>query len=89
MTIRIENLTKVYEGGIRAVDGVSLFQVEGLPSWLTLLVYLDPVTYAVDGVRGVLLGIPRFPLALDLALLLLYATSMVVIGTYAFRRMRV
>jgi ABC-2 type transport system permease protein len=67
----------------------ALYQVEDLPSWLIMLVYLDPVTYAVDGVRGVLLGIGRFSTATDLMLLSLYTAAMVIIGSYAFSRMKV
>jgi ABC-2 type transport system permease protein len=67
----------------------ALYQLEDLPSWLTVLVYLDPMTYAVDGVRGALLGIGRFSTALDMAILLSYAAAMVLLGSYAFKRMKV
>jgi ABC-2 type transport system permease protein len=67
----------------------ALFHVDDLPAWLSFLVFLDPVTYAVDGLRGTLLGVSRFPLALDLALLALFSSSMVVIGTQVFKRMKV
>ncbi len=67
----------------------ALFLIEDLPPWLTFLVFLDPVTYAVDGLRGTLLGVQRFPIALDLAVLAIFASSMVIIGTQAFKRMKV
>lgn len=67
----------------------ALFQVEDLPPWLSLLVLLDPVTYAVDGLRGTLLGIQRFPTIIDFAVLAFFSSSMVVIGTQAFKRMKV
>ncbi|MDI6654330.1 MAG: ABC transporter permease [Candidatus Hydrothermarchaeota archaeon] len=67
----------------------ALFQVEDLPAWLSFLVLLDPVTYAVDGLRGTLLGVQRFPLALDLIVLVLFSASVVAAGTQAFKRMKV
>ncbi len=67
----------------------ALFHVDDLPAWLSILVFLDPVTYAVDGLRGTLLGVSRFSLALDLALLALFSSSMVIIGTQIFNRMKV
>lgn len=67
----------------------ALYPVEDLPPWLTVLAYLDPMTYAVDGVRGALLGIGRFSTGLDMVLLLSYAAAMVLIGSYAFKRMKV
>ena len=67
----------------------ALFHVDDLPTWLSFLVFLDPVTYAVDGLRGTLLGVSRFSIALDLALLALFSSSMVIIGTQIFNRMKV
>jgi ABC-2 type transport system permease protein len=67
----------------------ALFQVDDLPAWLSFLVFLDPITYAVDGLRGTLLGVSRFPIALDLAILALFSSTMVLIGIRAFKRMKV
>jgi len=46
------------------------------------------VTYAVDGIRGVMMGISRFNLLFDFALVCLFALVMVLIGTYAFKKMK-
>lgn len=48
----------------------------------------DPVTYPVDALRGLLLGANRNPLALDLLVMVGFAGAMVVVGGFAFRRMR-
>ncbi|MFH0848560.1 MAG: ABC transporter permease [archaeon] len=66
----------------------ALFPLENLPLWLTILTYIDPVTYGVDGIRGALLGISRFPLLLDLSVLLVIAVIMIWVGTVAFKRMQ-
>lgn len=67
----------------------TFFLIEDVPTWLGTLVLLDPITYAVDGLRGTLLGVSRFPIALDLAILALFSSMMVLIGTRAFKRMKV
>jgi ABC-2 type transport system permease protein len=66
----------------------ALFPISNLPSWLSLFTALNPVTYAVDGMRGVLLGMSTFPVLLDFAVLLAFAVGMMVIGSIAFSRMK-
>lgn len=52
---------------IRGIVGLGGFLVE-LPPWLKVLMYLNPVTYQVDQLRGVLLDFYQLPRTLDLAL---------------------
>jgi ABC-2 type transport system permease protein len=66
----------------------ALFPISNLPSWLSVFTVLNPVTYAVDGMRGVMLGISTFPVLLDFGVLLAFAAGMMVIGSIAFSRMR-
>jgi ABC-2 type transport system permease protein len=67
----------------------ALFPITNLPAWLAPFIFVNPVTYAVDGIRGVLLGISRFPLLFDFALVCLFAFIMILIGTYAFKKMKI
>jgi ABC-2 type transport system permease protein len=67
----------------------ALFPINNLPSWLAPLVLLDPVTYSVDGLRGAMLGISRFNFAFDLFVISMFSTVMILIGTYAFKKMKV
>jgi ABC-2 type transport system permease protein len=67
----------------------ALFPVKSLPAWLYTFVALNPVTYAVDALRSVILGVSGFGLGLDLAVMVAFAVAMVVIGTQAFKRMKV
>ena len=48
----------------------------------------NPVAYAVDALRWALIGKGSFDLWLDLAVLLLFDLAMVLLGTWAFRRMK-
>lgn len=66
----------------------ALFPVGNLPAEVQVLAYLDPLTYGVDGLRGALLGLSSFPLALDLAVLALASLLMVALGAFFFERCR-
>lgn len=65
----------------------ALYPVEGLPAWLTALTRLNPASYAVDGLRGSLLGVYAFSPLLDALVLVAFAGVFMVAGTWAFKRM--
>jgi len=67
----------------------ALFPAENLPAWLSSLMLLNPMSYAVDALRGILLGYSKFPLILSIGVLLLVDVLFVFIGVKAFNRMRV
>ena len=66
----------------------ALFPIDNLPSWLRAFTTLNPVTYAVDGMRGVILGMSTFPVMMDLGVLVGFAAVMLGIGSIAFSRMK-
>jgi ABC-2 type transport system permease protein len=66
----------------------ALFPLNNLPAWIVPLTRIDPVTYSVDALRGVILGKSEFTLAFDLAIMVAFAAVMIAIGTYAFERMK-
>jgi ABC-2 type transport system permease protein len=59
-----------------------------LPGWLLGVVRLNPLTYSVDGVRGVLIGQNSFPLLADFGAILFFATLMILLGSWLFSRMK-
>ena len=67
----------------------ALFPVSNLPGWLRAIVVVNPVSYAVDALRTVILGIGGFGLGLDLSVMAAFALIMVLIGTYFFRKMKI
>jgi ABC-2 type transport system permease protein len=67
----------------------ALFPLDRLPRWLAPLIFVNPLTYAVDALRRALLGTSHFGLAPDLAVITAFAAGMVVLGTYAFEKMKV
>jgi ABC-2 type transport system permease protein len=66
----------------------ALFPIDNLPQWLRIFTILNPVTYAVDGMRGVMLGASTFPVTIDFAVILAFSAVMTVIGSIAFSRMK-
>jgi ABC-2 type transport system permease protein len=66
----------------------ALFPLENLPAWLKFFTYIDPVTYAVDAMRGILLGMNRFSLGLDFLVLFGFALFFISAGTLAFRKLK-
>jgi len=72
----------------------SLFPIDNLPSWLSPIVLANPITYAIDGIRGVLLkgaveaGLVKFSTILDFAVITSFSIAMILIGSYAFKRMK-
>ncbi len=66
----------------------ALFPLKNLPQYLLIFTILDPVTYAVDGLRGLILGSSQLPIALNLSILTGFAAVMIGIGTWSFRRLK-
>ena len=66
----------------------ALFPLKNLPPYLAIFTILDPVTYAVDGLRGLILGSSQLPIALNLLILTGFAAVMIAIGTWSFKRLK-
>jgi ABC-2 type transport system permease protein len=67
----------------------ALFPLNNLPTWLTILTTLDPVTYGVDALREVMLGAAGTnSFALNIGILLLSAASLGTVGVLSFKRMK-
>lgn len=68
----------------------ALFPLKNLPAWLTFFTRINPVTYAVDAIRALMLGSASvFSLSLDIAVLIVFALVMLLVGTYTFRKMKI
>ena len=66
----------------------ALFPVTKLPLWLKIIVTVNPVSYSVDALRSVILGIASYSLMLDFTVLIAFAAVMVIFGTWAFKRIK-
>ncbi len=65
----------------------ALFPVGNLAPWLTTITFINPLTYGVDALRGIILGINHFPIYIDAAVMLLFALVAMGLGVLSFRRM--
>ena len=65
----------------------ALFPVSNLSGWLSVVTFINPLTYGVDAVRGIILGPHQFPIFLDVAMMLLFSLIAMSIGVLSFRRM--
>ena len=67
----------------------ALYPLRGLPAPLAVLTRLDPLTYGVDGVRGILIGATHFGVGLDIAVLLGVGVLFVTAGAWRFSKIEV
>jgi ABC-2 type transport system permease protein len=66
----------------------ALYPLDKLPGWLKVLTHVDPVTYAVDALRHVILGVSSMPLAFDVAVVLGFDIVLIMVGTWAFNKLK-
>jgi len=67
----------------------ALYPLTNLPKVLALLTRLDPLTYGVDGVRSVLIGVTHFGPIVDLAVLIGVAGLLLTIGAWRFSKIEI
>jgi ABC-2 type transport system permease protein len=65
----------------------AVYPVEALPPWLRAITYIDPFTYVVDGLRGLLLrGATLQAVFTDIACLAAFGVLMLTANTLLFKR---
>jgi ABC-2 type transport system permease protein len=64
----------------------AVYPVQTLPSWLKVIVSLNPVTYGVDLMRGAVLGVFQFSVVLDLIYITAFGIIMGMLAVVLFRR---
>jgi ABC-2 type transport system permease protein len=69
----------------------ALFQLQGLPVWLTFVSRIDPLTYGIDALRVLLSNIGHHDLGLgiDMAVLVGMALLFLIVGGYFFEQIQV
>jgi ABC-2 type transport system permease protein len=67
----------------------ALYPLRNLPGPLVVLTHLDPLTYGVDGLRGVLTGATHFGLVLDVLALVGIAIALFALGAWRFSKIEV
>jgi len=64
----------------------ALFPLTGLPKTLAIIIKFNPLSYGVDGLRGVATGISQFGLSFDLGILSIITLLLILIGSYLFSK---
>jgi len=67
----------------------AIYPLDGLPIALKLLTRVDPLTYGIDGVRGIMVGSSHFSVAFDLAVLVGVGVLFVTAGAWRFSKIEV
>lgn len=67
----------------------ALFPLQGLPEAIGLVAKADPLTYGIDGLRGVLTNTSHFGLHVDLAVLSIMVAVLVAVGSYLFSKIEI
>jgi ABC-2 type transport system permease protein len=67
----------------------AFFPMSAMPSWVRYIMYINPLTYGVDGLRGTLIGSDAavFPLWLNFVVLVALSLTLATLGAYFFSRM--
>ena len=62
----------------------ALFPLDNIPKVLSVVTRIDPLTYGVDGLRGILIGVSHFGVVTDVIVLLGTAALLLCIGAWRF-----
>ncbi|MFA6183664.1 MAG: ABC transporter permease [Parcubacteria group bacterium] len=67
----------------------ALFPLSGLPKAIQTIIYINPLSYGVDGIRAVLTDQMHFTLQTDFFVLFSFAIIALAIGSYLFSKIEV
>jgi ABC-2 type transport system permease protein len=66
----------------------ALFPINRLPIWIAPLTFINPLTYSVDGMRSIILGASQFSVWTDFGVIAGFALLTVIVGAFAFEKMK-
>jgi len=64
----------------------AFYPIDAMPTWMKILAYINPLTYAVDSSSYFLAGFSRFPIMLDVSILIVLSVFLVVLAMYTFEK---
>jgi len=67
----------------------ALFPLSGLSKTIQTIIYVNPLSYGVDGIRGILSGQMHFTFQTDFLVLLSFTAVVLAIGSYLFSKVEV
>lgn len=66
----------------------ALYPLKNLPTALTWITHADPLSYGVDGLRGILIGSWQFSFTVDIAVLAGLAAALLAVSAWLFSRIQ-
>jgi len=67
----------------------ALFPLNNLPTALSFITRLDPLSYGVDGLRAALIGVTHFGMTTDFAVLCVIAVGLLFFGAWRFSKIEI
>jgi ABC-2 type transport system permease protein len=66
----------------------AIYPISLMPDWLKAIAYVNPLTYVVDALRGLMIagGVSEYGVAVDLAILVAVAAALIAIGGRLYAR---
>ena len=64
----------------------AMFPIDNLPRWINFIVRLNPLTYGVDYMRWIILGIRTFSIYTDFLFLVIFSSVMLSISVFEFSK---
>ena len=64
----------------------ALYKLDNLGGWIEVIVRINPLTYGVDLLRGLMLNDTIYGLTTDIAFLSIFGAVSLVIAVFAFKR---
>ncbi len=66
----------------------ALYPLTNLPKWMRVLTHINPATYAVDGLRSVIIHTSSMPFISNFLIVIGFDIVLILVGTWSFNRMK-
>jgi ABC-2 type transport system permease protein len=66
----------------------ALFPLSEAPQWLRYVSYVNPLTYGVESLRNVIIGVSFIPFSTSFMVISLFSLAAILIGGVAFNRQK-
>lgn len=67
----------------------AIFPLEGLPTALSIVAKLDPLTYGIDAFRGLMINMAHLGVGTDIAVVAIIAAGFLALGTHSFSKIQI
>ncbi len=66
----------------------AFFPLADAPQWLKIVSYIDPLTYGVESLRNIIIGVASLPFSISISVISIFSLSAILIGGMAFNRQK-